>query len=236
MNLSGPKLLLVGIFKNYYYWFNFTTCNWSVHIFYYFLVQSWEISRAGSWSSWLWDPGRPSPWVKKVEFWGVAAGPRDQSCCWLAGGWALFFTQLAVRTEVSQSSCSSADGWNRFCHGRLQGYGCPGAGVCQLEGRPVSQSLWLQQSGGSWVLHPLTGIGVKSWALWWAGLRPVGDSLRSAGGSDLYSFQIITFSLGPGACDILCVPFNSTVLFPQLSETPESKLHWTSKHSQSSVL
>lgn len=75
----------------------------------------------------------------------------------------------------------------------------------------VSQSLWLQQPGGSWVSHLHTGIGVRSWALWWAGLCPVGDSLRSAGGSDLHSFQIIAFSLGPGTCDILCIPFNSTV-------------------------
>ena len=25
--------------------------------------------------------------MKRVEFWGVAAGPRDQNCCWLSGEW-----------------------------------------------------------------------------------------------------------------------------------------------------
>ena len=34
-----------------------------------------------------------------------------------------------------------------------------------------------------------------------------GDSPRSAGGSDPGFFQIIAFSLGPRACEILCTPF-----------------------------
>ena len=39
------------------------------------------------------------------------------------------------------------------------------------------------------------------------------DPPRSAGGSDAGSFQITASVLGPGACKILCAPFNSGSLF-----------------------
>ena len=44
-------------------------------------------------------------------------------------------------------------------------------------------------------------------------LPPVspGDSPRSACRSDPSSCQITAFALGPGVCDILCVPFKSEV-------------------------
>ena len=46
-------------------------------------------------------------------------------------------------------------------------------------------------------------------------LASLGDSPRSAGGSDPGSFHITPSALGPGACEILSVPFKSGVYFPQ---------------------
>ena len=56
-----------------------------------------------------------------------------------------------------------------------------------------------------------------------------GSSPRLAGGSDPGFFQITVSTLGPEACEILCMPFKSGVYFPQTSCSPESKLHWPSK-------
>ena len=39
-NKYGSVFCLLGILKS---WFQFHTCDWSVHIFYFFLGQSWEI-------------------------------------------------------------------------------------------------------------------------------------------------------------------------------------------------
>ena len=41
---SCPGLLFVGSFF-FFNWFNFITADWSVYIFYFFLVQSWETVR-----------------------------------------------------------------------------------------------------------------------------------------------------------------------------------------------
>ena len=38
---SGPRLLFFGRF--FYHSFNFSACNWVVHNFYFFLIQSWKI-------------------------------------------------------------------------------------------------------------------------------------------------------------------------------------------------
>ena len=40
MKPSGPVLLFVGKFFDYS--FTLSACNWSVHILYFFLVQSWK--------------------------------------------------------------------------------------------------------------------------------------------------------------------------------------------------
>ena len=46
--------------------------------------------------------------------------------------------------------------------------------------------------------------------LQWPSASP-GSSPRSAGGSDPGSFQITASALGPGVCEIFCVPFNDGV-------------------------
>ena len=56
------------------------------------------------------------------------------------------------------------------------------------------------------------------------------DALRSASASDPGSFQLTASALGPGACEILCVPFKSGVYisysplaFPKISPSgPQS--------------
>ena len=58
----------------------------------------------------------------------------------------------------------------------------------------------------------------------------LGDSPRSAGGSDPGSFQITTSALAPWACEILCASFKKKdCYFLQPSECPECKPHWPSK-------
>ena len=60
----------------------------------------------------------------------------------------------------------------------------------------------------------------------------LGDSPRSAGGSDPGSFQITTSALAPWACEILCASFKKRdSCFLQPSECPECKPHWSSKSS-----
>ena len=56
------------------------------------------------------------------------------------------------------------------------------------------------------------------------------DPPRVAGSSGPGSYQITASALGPGACEILCSPFNSEVSFPPQSYgTPEIKPCWLSK-------
>ena len=58
----------------------------------------------------------------------------------------------------------------------------------------------------------------------------LGDSPRSAGGSDPGSFQITASALAPWACEILCASFKKKdCYFLQPSECPECKPHWPSK-------
>ena len=60
----------------------------------------------------------------------------------------------------------------------------------------------------------------------------LGDSPRSAGGSDPGSFQITASALAPWACEILCASFKKRdSCFLQPSECPECKPHWSSKSS-----
>ena len=49
--------------------------------------------------------------------------------------------------------------------------------------------------------------------------------------SDSGSFQIIASSLGPRACEILCVSFKSgvSISHSHLFGSPQSKPHWPSK-------
>ena len=52
--------------------------------------------------------------------------------------------------------------------------------------------------------------------------------------SDSGSFQIIASSLGPRACEILCVSFKSgvSISHSHLFGSPQSKPHWPSKPSE----
>ena len=57
----------------------------------------------------------------------------------------------------------------------------------------------------------------------------LGDSSRSAGGSDPGSFQITVSALVSGVCEILCVPLRVESLFPTALGSPEGKPCWPSK-------
>lgn len=109
---------------------------------------------------------------RKSGILGVAAGPRDQElllACWWMG---LALSQLALRTRCPKAHARLLMGGIGSAMAGCKGYGCPGAGVCQLEGRPVSQSLWSQQPGvlsltsSHWywcqVLGPLVGRTMSS--------------------------------------------------------------------------
>ena len=132
------------------------------------------------------------------------------------------------------------------------GYSCV---PVQLDAWPEASQYWCQQTGiGGWfpVLNMLearfqmalaiTSVHVierasrngTSQCLCHQGkfqlLPPFpGHPLTSASRSDLGSFQIIFSSLGPGAYELLYVPFRSGVYFPQHSAPLKSKPCWPSK-------
>ena len=111
-------------------------------------------------------------------------------------GWTYVPIQLVVWPEASQHWCLQAVGWGQVLVLMSQDAHCHQSQCWQSRMFPYvwNQCLFPQ---GKLQLPPFSP----------------GDCLRPAGGSGPRFYQIIAFALGPGACEILCVPFKSEVFF-----------------------